>query len=179
MEEAVPAAVPRPRAVVAAAGTTPGRVVAGATVAFVLSFHPAAQTSLADYSGPDRMARLAAAARKEGALTLYTTITEKDLPTVVKPFEAEYGVKVNVWRAGTSNVLQRILAESSAKRHEVDVAHLGSPEMEALARERILLPVTSPSHRNLQRGSVPPHREWAATLLSVWVQAYNTKLVKK
>ena len=28
-------------------------------------------------------------------------------------------------------------------------------------------------------GSVPAHREWAATILSVWVQAYNTNLVKK
>jgi len=34
-------------------------------------------------------------------------------------------------------------------------------------------------HKDLQPGSVPPHREWAATLLSVWVQAYNTNLVKK
>jgi iron(III) transport system substrate-binding protein len=31
----------------------------------------------------------------------------------------------------------------------------------------------------LQPGSVPAHREWAATLLSVWVQVYNTNLVKK
>ena len=26
---------------------------------------------------------------------------------------------------------------------------------------------------------MPPHREWAATLLSVWVQVYNTNLVTK
>jgi len=32
---------------------------------------------------------------------------------------------------------------------------------------------------DLQPGSVPAHRQWAATLLSVWVQAYNTKLIKK
>ena len=51
--------------------------------------------------------------------------------------------------------------------------------MEALSREKILLPVTSPVHKDLQPGSVPAHREWAATLLSVWVQAYNTNVVKK
>ena len=38
------------------------------------------QVSLATYGGPDRMDRIAAAAKKEGALTLYTTIAEKDLP---------------------------------------------------------------------------------------------------
>ena len=51
--------------------------------------------------------------------------------------------------------------------------------MEALSREQILLRIDSPLHRDLQPGSVPAHREWAATLLSVWVQAYNTRLVKK
>lgn len=127
----------------------------------------------------DRLARIAAAARKERTLTLYTTIAEKDLPTLVKPFESKYGVKVNVWRAGTSNVLQRAIAETSAKKYDVDVVHIGSPEMEALAREQVLLPINSPVHKDLQPGSVPPHHEWAATLLSVWVQVYNTKLVKK
>ncbi len=154
-------------------GTTPGVLIV------LLSFAAAGQTSLATYDGPDRLARITAAAKKEGALTLYTTIAEKDLPTLIKPFEAKYGVTVTVWRAGTANVLQRTVAEASAKRYDVDVIHVGSPEMEALAREQILLPVTSPVHRDLQPGSVPPHREWAATLLSVWVQVYNTRLVKK
>src|SRR5262249_399057 len=39
--------------------------------------------------------------------------------------------------------------------------------------------VTSPVHKELQPGSVPKHREWTATLLSVWVQAYNTKLIRR
>ncbi len=137
-------------------------------VSILLVSFPAAQA-------PDRMA----AARKEGTLTLYTTIAEKDLPTLVKPFESKYGVKVTVWRAGTSNVLQRAVQETSAKKYYVDVIHIGSPEMEALAREQVLLPIDSPVQKDLQPGSVPAHRQWAATLLSVWVQAYNTKLVKK
>ena len=120
-----------------------------------------------------------AAAKKEGTLTLYTTIAEKDLATLTKPFEAKYGVKVVVWRAGTDKILQRTLAEAAARRYDVDVVHFGSPEMEALSREKVLLPVTSPIHKDLQPGSVPAHREWAATLLSVWVQVYNTKLIKK
>ena len=120
-----------------------------------------------------------AAAKKEGTLTVYTTIAEKDWPTLVKPFESKYGIKVNVWRAGTSNVLQRAVAETSAKRYDADVIHIGSPEMEALAREQVLLPITSPVQNDLQSGSVPEHHQWAATLLSVWVQAYNTKLIKK
>ncbi len=138
-----------------------------------------AQTPLATYEGADRLARLVEAAKKEGALTLYTTIAEKDLPTLVKPFETKYGIKVTVWRAGTDKVLQRTLAEAAAKRDEVDVVHFGSPEMEALSREKVLQAVKSPTYKLLAPGSVPAHQQWAATLLSVWVQAYNTNSVKK
>lgn len=139
----------------------------------------AAAQNLATYEGPDRMERIAATAKKEGSLTLYTTIAEKDISTLVRPFEAKYGVKVNVWRAGTDKVLHRTLAEAAAKRHDVDVVHMGSPEMEALARETVLQPVLSPVYSQLQPGSVPAHRQWASTLLSVWVQAYNTNVVGK
>jgi iron(III) transport system substrate-binding protein len=84
-----------------------------------------------------------------------------------------------VWRAGTDKVLQRTIAEARAGRNAVDVVHYGSPEMEALAREKILEPITSPVQDDLIAGSVPKHHEWAATILSVWVQAYNTGLVRK
>jgi iron(III) transport system substrate-binding protein len=139
----------------------------------------AEQPSAAGLDPGGRVGTIAAAARKEGTLTLYTTIAEKDLATLVTPFEEKYGVKVIVWRAGTDKVLQRTVAEASANRDEVDVVHFGSPEMEALSRENILLPITSPLHADLQPGSLPPHRQWAATLLSVWVQVYNTKLLHK
>ena len=36
------------------------------------------------------------------------------------------------------------LAEAAANRNEVDAVHFGSPEMEALAREKVLQPVASP-----------------------------------
>src|SRR6266849_1489173 len=144
----------------------------------LLACSAAAQT-LFDYSGTDRMERIVAAAKKEGRLTMYTTFAEKDQPTLIQPFEAKYGVKVNIWRAGTDKVLQRTLAEAAARKYDVDLIHFGSPEMEALSREKILQAVNSPVHKDLQPGSVPAHREWAATLLSVWVQVYNTNLIKK
>ena len=140
---------------------------------------PSATTAPVEYEGADRLEKMATAARREGSLNLYTTIAEKDLATLVDPFEAKYGVDVIVWRAGTDKVLQRTVAEAAAGRHEMDVVHFGSPEMEALSREQILQPVHSPLHDDLLPGSVPSHREWAATLLSVWVQAYNTTLVDK
>jgi len=154
-------------------------IVAAAAAATALVATVAHAQALFDYKGPDRLARIEAAARKEGTLTLYTTIAEKDLPAIIGPFEKKYGIKVNVWRAGTDKVLQRTVAEARAKRYDVDAIHYGSPEMEALAREKILQPIDSPVHADLAPGSVPKHKEWAATILSVWVQAYNTNAVRK
>ena len=153
------------------------RPIAALTLGFLAC--GAVAQPLFDYGGPDRMERIVSAAKKEGSLTMYTTFAEKDQPALVKPFEAKYGIKVVIWRAGTDKVLQRTLAEAAARKYNVDVIHFGSPEMEALSREKILQAVSSPLHRDLQPGSVPAHREWAATLLSVWVQVYNTNLIKK
>ncbi len=139
----------------------------------------AQDASLAQYNGPDRTRKLAAAAHKEGSFTLYTSFAEKDLPPLTASFEKKYGVKVNVWRAGSEKVLHRTMAEAAARRHEVDAVHSSALEMETLHREKILQPVASPHSTELIAGALRPHREWVATYLSVWVQAYNTTLIKK
>jgi iron(III) transport system substrate-binding protein len=152
------------------------KLLAGLALAAVL---PAPAQNLYGYEGADRMAKIEAGARKEGTLTLYTTIAEKDLPAIIGPFEKKYGIKVSTWRAGTDKVLQRTVTEYQAKKYDVDAVHFGAPEMEALSREKILSPVNSPVHKDLQAGSVPAHKAWAATILSVWVQAYNTNAIRK
>jgi iron(III) transport system substrate-binding protein len=139
----------------------------------------AQDTSLARYDGPDRAAKLVATAQKEGSFALYTSFAEKDLPTLTVAFEKKYAVKVKVWRAGSEKVLQRTLAEAAAKRYEVDAIHSSALEMETLHREKILQPVVSPHSTELIAGALRPHGDWVATYLSVWVQAYNTRLVKK
>ena len=153
-----------------------GSMYAGAALA---QSSGAPDYSLLQYQGPDRAQRVLAAAKKEGSLTFYTTIAEKDLPIIVLPFEKKYGIKLNIWRAGTDKVLQRTLAETAARRYEVDAIHFGSPEMEALHREKVLQPVNSPYLKELVPDALMAHREWVATILSVWVQSYNTNLIKK
>jgi iron(III) transport system substrate-binding protein len=139
----------------------------------------AQDASLLDYEGADRAAKVLAAAQKEGSFTLYTSFAEKDLPPLTAAFEKKYGVKVRVWRSGSEKVLQRTLAEAAARRHEVDAVHSAAMEMEALHREKLLAAVALPYARDLIGGAVRPHREWTASYLSIWVQAYNTRLVRK
>jgi iron(III) transport system substrate-binding protein len=139
----------------------------------------AQDSALLNYNGADRDQKVLAAAKKEGAFTLYTSIAEKDLAPLLGPFEKKYGIKVKVWRAGSDKVLQRTVTETNGKRYEVDAIHISAPEMEALYREKVLQPVANPAFASLLPGMVPAHREWASTLLTVFVQAYNTSVIKK
>jgi iron(III) transport system substrate-binding protein len=137
-------------------------------------------SSLLRSTAVDRTAKLQAAAKAEsGAIMLYTSIAEKDIRTLVEPFEKKYGIKVNTWRASGDSVLNRTINETRAKRYTVDMVHAGAVELEVLRREKMLQPVASPHYVDLMPGSVPAHQEWASTIYSLWVQAYNTGSVKK
>ena len=131
------------------------------------------------YAGPDRLQRLVEGARRESELNLYTSAQSDDIGAVAAAFEKKYGVKVNMWRASSEKVLQRALAEARANRHTMDVAETNGPEMESLHREQILQAVRSPHQAELIGAALHPHGEWVGTRLNVFVQAYNTKEIRK
>src|SRR5258708_35994783 len=112
-------------------------------------------------------------------VNVYSSMAEKDLRRLVGEFERRHGVKVNLWRSGKNRILQRVISEARAGRHEVDVIHNPPPEMEALHGEKLLKPIDSPLHANLIPQAVAPHREWAGPRVYIFVQAYNTRLVSK
>ena len=162
--------------------TLKGKLVWPMLVALVLYASPGRAQTLAElavYDGPDRTARLIAGAKKEGALQFYTTIPPEYLRPIIDEFEKKYGVKVDVWRARSEAVLQRVMAEAKGGRWTVDVVESISPPMEALYREKLTQAVRSPEHKNLIDGVLPAHREWAPTLIFIFVQAYNTTKAKK
>jgi len=136
-----------------------------------------AQVAAAKLEGPERQARLLEGARREGSVTVYSSMAERDLRRLAAEFERRYSLKVNLWRAGKDKILQRVLAEARAGRREVDVVHNPSPEMEALHREKLLQAVNSPLLAELIPEAVAPHGEWAGPRVYVFVQAYNTRKV--
>ncbi len=145
------------------------------------AFGAAAQSfaDLATRNDPGRRARLTEAARREGSATFYSSIPEKDMTVLAADFEKRYGVKVNIWRASTMKVLQRLLAEKQANRWDFDAVDISGPEMEILHTEKLLQAVESDLHRELLPETLMPHHGWAPQFLSVFVQAYNTNAVKK
>jgi iron(III) transport system substrate-binding protein len=131
------------------------------------------------YEGADRAERLVEGAKREGEITIYTSAQTTDLGPVVEAYEKKYGIKASIWRAGSEAVLNRAVQEARAGRHAVDVVETNGPELESLSREQILQKVRSPYHKDLIAPAIRPHGEWVGTRLNVFVQAYNTKLVKK
>ncbi|WP_205672370.1 ABC transporter substrate-binding protein [Ammoniphilus sp. YIM 78166] len=134
---------------------------------------------IALYEGADREQRLIEGAKKEGKLTIYTSMAIEDMQKMVAAFEAKYGIKVDVWRAGSEKVVQRAVTETQAGRHDFDIVETNGPEQEALHREGLLQEVKSPYLNDLIPEAILPHKEWVATRLNIFVQAYNTQKVTK
>jgi len=134
---------------------------------------------LALSDSPTRHQRLFGAARKEGSLTVYTSNAAPTIKELSADFEKRYGVRVNVWRASSAKVLQRLAAEKRANRWDFDAVGVSSPELEALYREKLLQEVSSSWHREMLEGTMPVHRGWAPQFINVFVQAYNTNAIKK
>ena len=138
-----------------------------------------ANLNLLQYDKPDRAEKILEAATKEGTLTLYTAFRPQDLPLIIAPFEAKYGIKVKAWRSGSNNVTQRVVREAAGKKPEVDVIMMPASEMEAVYREKLLQPITSPLTKDLIPIAVPSHKHWATVFMNVTVHSYNTQLIKK
>jgi iron(III) transport system substrate-binding protein len=135
--------------------------------------------SLPKYDSPDRMEKLAAAAKREGEVTIYTSTPVEDIKVLTDAFERKYGVRTNVWRASSEKVLQRAIAEARAGRFDVDVFETNGPELEAMVREKLLAPVETPAARDMLPEAVLTHRQWIGTRLVIFAFAYNTSLVQK
>ena len=135
---------------------------------------------IAAYAGADRQRRLVEGARAEGGvLNLYTSLTVEDMGALNSAFEAKHGVRIRMWRAASDKVLQRVVTEARAGRHEVDIVETNAPPLESLHREGLLQAVRSPVHDALIAAALPAHREWAGSRLNVFVQAYNTQAIRR
>jgi iron(III) transport system substrate-binding protein len=143
--------------------------------------HAHAQTSplatIANYSGADRAQRVIDGAKKEGALTLYSSGTHEDIGAVIYAFEKKYGLPVRFWRGSSEDILRRTMTEARASRFEVDVADTAGPEMEAMQREKLLHEITSPVFAELMAQAVAPRRAWVMSRLNVFTAAANTNMV--
>jgi len=130
------------------------------------------------YRGADRDQKLLEGARKEGTVTVYTSLNTKDSIPITEAFEKKYGIKTSLWRASSEKVLNRAIAESRAGRHAADVYETNGPELEAMYREKLLTEFYSPVFKDIPAVAFPAHRNYVADRFNFFVIGYNTNLVK-
>ena len=130
------------------------------------------------YQGADRAQRLVSQAKKEGTLTLYSTMTLEDATPLLAAFEKKYGIKVRMWRAVNQKLVQRAVAEARAGQHAVDAFEGSGPGLEILHQEGLLEKFHSPAFADIPREAFPRHGYYAPDNLLFTVMGYNTKLVK-
>ncbi len=140
---------------------------------------PAANDAVFRYRGADREARLVEKAKQEGRLVLYTSLAPTESMPLAEAFEKKYGVKVELWRALSERVVQRAVTEAQGRRHAVDVIETNGPEMEMLAREKLLGEFYSPYQMDLPPNAIPAHRLWFPDRMNFFVVGFNTNKVQR
>jgi iron(III) transport system substrate-binding protein len=149
------------------------------SAALAQSAAPVSTSDLATYLGPDREQLLIAGAKKEGSLTLYSSMQVESVAPLKKAFQEKYGIKVQDWRGSGKDILTRAITEARANRAAVDILESDGFALEALQRESLLQPVESPYLADLIPEALRPQRQWVGTRLNIFAGVYNTSLVKK
>jgi iron(III) transport system substrate-binding protein len=152
---------------------------AGALVSAVPARAQAKNDAVYQYKGGDRQAKLLEGARKEGTVVLYTSLATTESVPVTQAFEKKYGIKVELWRALSDKVVQRTITEAQARRNAVDVIETNGPELEMIAREKLLSEFYSPYIADLPPYALPSHRQWVSDRMNFFVVAFNTNKVKR
>jgi iron(III) transport system substrate-binding protein len=137
-----------------------------------------AQSKFQEYEslkGQERRDRLVQDAKAEGELVLYTSMTSDVAEGVSKAFTEQTGVKVNLYRAASETVLQRLLQESSANHPGADVVETNDREMGALSSEGLAADYTG--ERRDMVGPEGQFEGWTATRYNLFTPSWNTTKV--
>jgi iron(III) transport system substrate-binding protein len=128
-------------------------------------------------SGPNP--KLLEAAKKEGELIYYTTMTLDQSKAVVDRFEKKYGIRATLFRTGGGPLLNKIFTEARGGRFDWDLV-VGRGEMVLPLTERKLITAYhSPEAKMIDDQLVDKEGFWTAYYVNSYVLGWNTKLVKK
>lgn len=125
--------------------------------------------------GQERRDTLLKDAKGEGEVSVYTSMTSDVAGAVTKAFSDHTGVKVNLYRADSETVLQRILQESSANHAGADVVETDALEMASLGKEQLVQPYTG-ERRDLV-GQQGKFENWTADRYNLFAPSWNTRKV--
>ncbi|KQZ11756.1 hypothetical protein ASD19_00255 [Microbacterium sp. Root53] len=130
---------------------------------------------MAALSGTERREALVEAAEEEGQLALYTSMTSDITAAVEEEFEKAFDIKIEVYRAGSSDVLTKIAQEVKGNSASADVVETNALELLALNQMGVLAEYAG--ERRDMVGEEGQYETWTATRYNVFSPSWNTDLV--
>src|SRR3989338_163281 len=113
--------------------------------AWAQSGKAASLQELAAYTGADREKILVAGAKSEGKVVWYTSLAGSSYKEIAKAFETKYpGIKMDVYRGTSQDLMSRVMAEAQARRYLVDSVESTLPLLNAMRDANLLVPFGSP-----------------------------------
>lgn len=141
---------------------------------FVWCLAPALQAQAAS------MSQLIEGAKKEGAVSYYTTMSLSQSKKVVDAFQKKYPfIKPELFRGGGDEVLNRILNESRGGLNAWDVVSTRGDSVLTLKDAKLITQYRSPEAKFINKDMVDDEGYWTAYYVNPYVLGYNTNLVKK
>ena len=143
-----------------------------------LAFAAACLATLASHARAADQA-LIDAAKKEGAVTWYTTLIVNQMARpAVEAFEKKYGIKVEYIRAESQDIVLRVRNEAQAGKVRADIFDgiTGAP---LFKRENLLEKWLPDAARTLPADYVDRDGYWTGASLYLQTYSYNTDLVRR
>ena len=150
-----------------------------ATILVCQSVQAASVEEVALMNRADRQKILVDGAKKEGKVSLYTTLIVDQVVRPVKDaFEKEYPfLQVEFFRGNAERLVQKMMAEYQAKRYEVDIID-GTVSPTMVRRANLLQRFHSPMLAEYPAELKDAQGFWGSTNLYFFASGYNTRMIK-
>ena len=134
--------------------------------------------AMASYARAQSEADLIAGAKKEAKVVFWSSMRIEDSRALAAGFEARYPfIKVDIFRAGGEQIVNRAMAEHMAGKTTYDV--LNAFALKVLQNKGLLQPYAAPEATHYPTGFKDPQNYWVSLYSGYNVIGYNTKLVSK
>src|SRR5262245_15494747 len=120
------------------------------------------------------------AAKKEGKISYYTTMTLSQSKKVVDEFQKKYPfITPELFRGGGDEIMNRIQNEARGGLHAWDVVSTRGESVLALEQAKLIARYRSPESKFIDKDMVDDDGYWTAYYVNPYVLGFNTRLVKK
>ena len=130
-------------------------------------------------AGPrvDDDSRLVAAAKKEGTVTLYGSMTAPQMQALAQRFQKEYGIHVDTLRLESNALPSRMMIEARAGTPKADVVDEPGFQIDLLKRQGMLDKTSVPENVEMTAGTFDKDGYWSSIFVNTETIAYNPKLL--